>query len=247
MNKIIHGNNIEIMKQLIDEGIKINTIVTSPPYNLKGFKEGNIKPGGWHSHIEYDNFDDNLPEEEYQRQQIEFLNICYDLIPDNGSMFYNHKNRRYKNKVSTPYEWILKSKFNIYQEIIWDRQGSPDNNKLYFMDNTEKIFWLTKIKPKTFRNQLEKRFKINIWSIHPGKKEYNHPAPYPTQIPLNCILMTTEEGDTVLDPYVGSGSTIEACIKTKRNYLGIDISEKYVIMTEERNNIIKGKKLRELF
>ena len=96
--------------KLIDDK-SIDLVITSPPYNL-----GNTHHTGNKRHYTYD---DNFPEEIYQKNQIETLNECYRILKPNGSMFYNHKNRIKKGIQITPYEWLLKSKFVIKQEIVW--------------------------------------------------------------------------------------------------------------------------------
>ena len=82
------GNCIELASQLEDNSI--NVTVTSPPYNKRGVG------GGLFRKIEYDTFDDTLPEEVYQEQQIELLNTLYNKTVDGGSLFYNHKVRYLK-------------------------------------------------------------------------------------------------------------------------------------------------------
>ena len=79
------GDCIELAKGLEDNSI--NCTVTSPPYNKRGVG------GGLFRKIEYDTFDDTLPEVDYQVQQIELLNILYDKTAEGGSLFYNHKVR----------------------------------------------------------------------------------------------------------------------------------------------------------
>ena len=68
-----------------------------------------------------------------------------------------------------------------------------------------------------------------------------HPAPFPIELPLNCIKACTDETDTVLDPFMGSGTTALACEQLKRNWIGIEISKKYCDMTI---SMVKGLKER---
>ena len=79
------GNCINLALELEDESI--DCTVTSPPYNKCGVG------GGLFRKIEYAAFDDTLPEDEYQEQQIELLDILFDKTKEGGSLFYNHKVR----------------------------------------------------------------------------------------------------------------------------------------------------------
>ena len=75
----------------------------------------------------------------------------------------------------------------------------------------------------------------SIWSFNTeSAKRVNHPAPFPVELPQRCIEMYTFVGDVVLDPFLGSGSTAIAAIRTGRRYVGVDISEEYCQIAETR-------------
>jgi site-specific DNA-methyltransferase (adenine-specific) len=67
-----------------------------------------------------------------------------------------------------------------------------------------------------------------------NQKDIGHPAMFPVELPIRCIKMLSYIGATVLDPFFGSGSTGVACKMLKRNYIGIDISEKYCEIAKNR-------------
>ena len=71
-------------------------------------------------------------------------------------------------------------------------------------------------------------------------KEVGHPAAFPLQLPERCIKLFTYEGDIILDPFMGSGTTAIAAIKAERNYIGFEISPKYYKIAQERINIEKS-------
>ena len=116
LNKIYCCDVLEGLKQLDDESIDL--IITSPPYNKAGFNgvhKRDTKNDFWNKTIDYggDVNIDNMPEDEYEKWQVEFLNECFRVLKKDGSMFYNHKNRVKNNSVSFPSEWICKSNFII--------------------------------------------------------------------------------------------------------------------------------------
>lgn len=174
-----------------------------------------------------------MDEEDYEKWQIQFLNECYRTLKPNGSLFYNHKIRRFEGEAIFP-KWIFDTDFKMYQMIIWDRGGNQDPNKSYLFPNTELIFWLVKDKPKVFKDNAI--YKNEVWRINPSRLKI-HPATFPEEIPLNCILLTTSENDTVLDPFMGSGTTGIVSKKTNRNFIGIEIDETYFNLSKQKIEI----------
>lgn len=240
---LILGDCLNKLKELKDNSIDL--VVTSPPYNKKGLS-GKSKVGNnvWKKfNIDYNEYGDDMNEVEYQLWMIEVLNELYRVIKPNGSIFFNHKPRRYDNKVILPSTFIEKSKLNLYQLIIWNRKNSPNIRKDVLLPNTEHIYWLTKGKPSTYKENLEKQYNTEVWEIS-VEKQKEHPAPFPTQLVKNCINLTTLQNDIVLDPFMGSGTTGEVCVHTNRNFIGIEMDKKYIKISKKRiesaqNTILK--------
>ena len=125
LNKIYCIDVLEGLKQLDDESIDL--IITSPPYNKVGLN-GITKGGNWSKTIDYNGStnNDKMNEEDYQEWQINVLNECYRVLKNDGSLFYNHKNRIHNGEIVSPFAWLFKTPFKIKQELIWDR-GSGHN------------------------------------------------------------------------------------------------------------------------
>ena len=230
---IINKDCIEGMKEMEDNSI--DCIVTSPPYNKKGLL-GKVTPGNqvWGKfQIDYSTYGDDMPEDEYQAWMVEFLNQCHRVIKPDGSIFFNHKPRRYKNRCYLPTDFTSQSDASLYQLIIWDRRNSPNLRDDILVPSTEHIYWFCKDKPKVFRNAVDPAYKGEVWVINPERQK-QHPAPFPPQLVQNCIQLTTKEGDTVLDPFMGSGTTAIVSRNLNRKWIGFDIDEKYCIITNER-------------
>ncbi|MBE0409978.1 MAG: site-specific DNA-methyltransferase, partial [Anaerolineales bacterium] len=80
----------------------------------------------------------------------------------------------------------------------------------------------------------------SVWSINPeSAKQVGHPAPFPVELPYRLIQLYTYQGDVVLDPFMGSGSTAIAAMQSGRNYVGYEIEAKYIRLAEERIDPIK--------
>ena len=84
-------------------------------------------------------------------------------------------------------------------------------------------------------NLNEEDFFTNIWSFGTeSAKRVNHPAPFRVELPYRIIQMFTEEGDLILDPFMGSGSTALACITSNRKYIGYEINSSYLESADRR-------------
>lgn len=221
------GDCLDQMKEI--ESNSISCIVTSPPYNKKGLS-GKVKPGNqvWKKfNIDYDSYGDDLSEKDYHQWMVDVLNEMKRIIKPNGSIFFNHKPRRHNNKVHLPTDFISKSDLNVYQLIIWNRLSSPNIRKDVLLPCTEHIYWLTKGKPKVYKEQISKEFHSEVWVINPDKNT-KHPAPFPKKLVETCVLLTTQENDLCLDPFLGSGTSALVCKNNNRDFIGIEIDPKYI-------------------
>lgn len=231
LNEILIGDTLKVLKNISNSEF-IDMGITSPPYNKK--KVG----GGIFRKIQYENFDDNLKEEDYQEIQILVLNELYRLIKPGGSFFYNHKVRHEKGIMIHPLEWLTKTKWHLRQEIVWNKKSAVEVGGYRFYQVDERIYWL--YKPINKKKLVGKRMEgkdarlSSVWEIIPDRKN-PHPAPFPLVLPLRCILsmLRNEKNCIVIDPYMGSGTTGIASKLLNHNYIGIDNSKEYVKMANE--------------
>lgn len=229
-NNIYIGDVLEVLK-IFDNDV-VDLTITSPPYNKLG-KGGQVVPK-----IKYDTFDDMLPEDVYQKQQIEVLNEIYRITKPGGSIFYNHRCRWVNGIMIHPMEWLGKINWTPRQEIIWDRSITGQLRSWRFYTIDERIYWLYKPTTSFLTTGEEMKSKhakmSSIWRI-PPERNNEHPAPFPLVLPLRIILsMLDEERGLVLDPYMGSGTTAVASKLLGSDYVGIDISENYIKKAQDR-------------
>ena len=223
----------------------IDTILFSPPYNKKGLR-GGVKTSEsiWKgSNIDYETYDDNLPEDEYQAWQIDIVNECYRIIKPTGSIFYQHKIRNWARKGSHPMEWLTKVKTQFYQEIIWHRRSTMAMDERYLFNTTERIYWFCKDKPQVYKQQVAEQYRSDVWDMAPARNN-RHPAPFPQQLAENCILLTTKPGDCVYDPFAGSGTTLAAARQLGRLSIGTEIDPAYIALAQAR---LQPTQFEELF
>jgi site-specific DNA-methyltransferase (adenine-specific) len=239
INEIIQGDVLEVLKNIDNEWVDLG--VTSPPYN-KGLKGGPIV-----KKVEYDVFEDNLPEEEYQKQQIEILDELWRITKPGGSFFYNHRCRWDDGDMLHPITWLSKTKWLVKQEIIWNRKITGNLRGWRFWQTDERVYWLYKPdgKNKIGKELASKHARMTgIWEIMPENKN-PHPAPFPIDLVTRIIYSVLDEdreNKIVIDPYMGSGTTGVCCKLLGCNYIGIDISDNYIQMANERiNNYLEHK------
>lgn len=230
LNKIICGDAVETMKQIPDDSVDL--VVTSPPYNLKnstgnGMKDG--RGGKWANAAlqnGYTHHDDCMPHDKYVKWQKECLTQMMRLIPDTGAIFYNHK-RRVQNGLLQDRQDIV-GEFPVRQIIIWKRKGGLNFNVGYFLPTYEVIYLIAK--PK-FKLAPKANALGDVWEF---TQEMNneHPAAFPVKL-IDRIVSSTN-AKTILDPFMGSGTTAISAINSDRNYIGIEISPEYCKMAETR-------------
>jgi DNA modification methylase len=204
--------------------------VTSPPYNLNKRASG----GGTSTRSYEDWYFDDLPEREYQGWQRMVLSRLLDACE--GSIFYNHRIRyawHSRNKFRTtsslyhPMQWI--ADFPIWCEIVWNRRGTTGHRNGRCAIADERIFQIGK--PHIFNDMGY----TTVWDISPEKSS-DHVCPFPVEIPSRCIAMATNPGDTVIDPFMGSGTTGEAAVTMGRNFVGYEIDGRAFDIACERLN-----------
>lgn len=222
LNEIYQIDVLEGLKVLPDQSIDL--IITSPPYNL-----GNTHHTGLKKHKSYE---DNMKEEQYQKWQIEVLNECFRVLKEGGSMIYNHKNRIKDGIQITPYEWLLKTKFIVKQEIVWVNR-SQNFDKIRFYPFTERVYWLAKNRETKLINNINHYdvFDWNEWKAVGTKGQ--HTRAFPLKM-VKDFLEVFPEARIILDPFMGSGTTAIACKQLNRDFIGFEIDESFVKISKER-------------
>jgi len=227
---------METMKRIPDNSI--NLIITSPPYN--NFRNKRVQKGKedyWkRTVIKYDNFDDEMDEDEYQEWQIKVINECLRILKDDGVLCYNHKNRVFNFEEICPLTWIFKSNASVKQTIIWDRMGMQACNPVRFFRFEEYVYILGK-KGMKYKFNSEFANYNSIWRILPSKNIHDHNATFPEELVKRCIQAFSDKDDLIYDPFMGIGTTAITAKKLNRRFLGSEISEKYCSIA---NSLLKN-------
>jgi len=230
--QLYKGDCLEVMDNLIQQGIKVDAIITDPPYGTTACS--------WDSVIPFD----------------EMWDCCNKLIKNNGAicLFGNEpfsSALRMSNIKHYKYDWIwVKSKSQGFLnakrrplknvEII-----SVFNSKIYFpqglIEGEFNNFRKSKIGKGEDVYGIEKAFGISKFSNYPkttlffkGEPKVVHPTQKPVALMEYLIKTYTNEGDTVLDFTMGSGTTGVACVNTNRKFIGIELDENYFNIAKDR-------------
>jgi len=237
--KLYVGDCIAVMKTKIDDE-SIDLIVTSPPYNCG---------------IKYDNYNDSLPKEKYYRWCKNWLKECYRVLKNNRRIAINvllNKGSSREGREQPVVEFcnlLKKVGFSLNNITLWMDEhrvkhtawGSWKSASAPYIFNPYEVIimaskgkWERKDRGVSDITRDEfMEWVTGRWRFNPEHRRLN-PAPFPEELPKRCIKLLSYVGDTVLDPFVGSGTTCVAAKKLNRNCIGIDISKKYINIAKKR-------------
>jgi len=220
---IYHADNREVLDGLRDVGV----VLTSPPYNLNG--DGHQTGGKgkeWTALGDgYDDHADNMPHAEYVVWQQEVLSACWRTLRHDGAIFYNHKPRIAGERVRLPLECIPDD-IPLRQIITWDRGSGFCRNRTHYVPAYEWVLLLAKPSFRTTTRSID-----DVWRI-PFETGGDHPAPFPLRLATTAIGST--DAALILDPFMGSGTTLRAAKDLGRKAIGIELSERYCEIAAKR-------------
>ena len=231
---IYHGRAEDVLPSLSG----IACIVTSPPYNTLGSRipdrpTGMHKNSGWLAKVSAVGYADDMDETTYSSWQANLADMMANATTPNASMFYNHKLRYRDRVILHPIDIVRQfPRWDLRQEIVWDRPGSVAFNAQMFAPSDERIYWMVRSGGTHHWNQDAAKL-MSVWRMTPATGS-KHPAPFPVDLPSRCIAATTATGDTVLDPFSGSGTTAYAAKRLGRNAIGIEADERWCEMSAIR-------------
>lgn len=228
--KIIQGDAIQLLKDMEPESIDL--IFADPPYNLSGKDHLTCKNGKMTvcDKGEWDQIDDI---HEFNRKWVEG---CIRVLKDDGTIWisgtlHNH-----------PSIGVTLKKLNLWiiNDIIWYKpNASPLLQKNRFAPSTELIWVASKSKKYYFNYDMARclnngKQMRNLWELSAERHKTTHPTEKPEKLLERIVLIGSEEGDTVLDPFMGSGTTGVVAKQLNRNFIGIEIDSAYFKIAKER-------------
>ena len=247
LNKIIHGS-CEQMTDLPDNSVHL--MITSPPYNVS--KE----------------YDDDLSLSEYLNLLKNAFSETYRVLVNGGRACINVANLGRKPYIPLSdniSKMMIEIGFNMRGEIIWNKAASASPSTAWgswqsaanptLRDIHEYILVFSKgvYKRERQNDELEKRkntiskeqfmeWTKSIWTMNAeSARRIGHPAPFPEELPYRLIQLYSFTNDIILDPFIGSGTTGVAALKSDRFYFGYDTDIEYIKLAEKRLEPLKSQ------
>lgn len=238
-NITIINDDVLTTKSIDSESIDL--IVTSPPYNVD---------------IQYNSHKDDVSYSDYLEFSNLWLKQCFDWLRQDGRLCLNvplDKNKGGQQSVGADFTSIAKSiGYKYHSTIIWN-EGNISRRTAwgswmsasapFVIAPVELIIILYKENWKKTSGSKQSditrdefmNWTNGLWTFNgESKKKIGHPAPFPLELPKRCIKLFSFVGDAVLDPFLGSGTSLIAAAMLNRKAIGIDIDTKYCKLAEKR-------------
>lgn len=237
--QMVHGDSFKILPKMKPESIDM--IFADPPYFLsndgitcKGGKMVSVNKGSW---------DEGKSTDEKHKFNRKWIRLCKRVLKPNGSIWISGT----LHNIYSIGMALEQEGFKIINNITWQKTNPPPNLACRcFTHSTETILWAKKNDKKSrhfFNYELMKeqnggKQMKDVWTgslTKPSeKKEGKHPTQKPEYLLERIILASTNEGDVVLDPFSGSGTTGVVANKLGREFIGIENEEEYIELMVRR-------------
>lgn len=247
--QLLLGDSFSLLKKIPEKSIGM--IFADPPYflsnggiSVQSGKMVSVNKAAW---------DMGMKTEDKLKYNRRWIKECKRVLKDDGTIWISGTMHNiYYVGVALELEG-----FSIINNITWQKTNPPPNiSTRAFTHSTETILWARKqLTPKKKGKHLfnyQDMKEINggkqmkdVWQFSLTPKREKQAGNFPTQKPLalleRIILSSTKEGDLILDPFNGSGTTGIATYSLNRRYIGIDLEKEYLELTKTRYNIIKDQ------
>jgi site-specific DNA-methyltransferase (adenine-specific) len=232
--------NADILKIDTIERDSVDLTVTSPPYDVD---------------VKYQSYDDSVPYDLYLEFTRKWLTKVRELAKPDGRLCLNiplDKNKGGQQSVCADITTIAKEAgWKYHSTIIWNEQNISRRTAWgswmsasapYVIAPVEAILVMYKSrweKTRGGKSDITRdefiEWTNGVWNFSGERKSrVGHPAPFPVELPRRCIKLFSFQEDVVLDPFLGSGTTLVACLQTGRIGIGVEINERYCRLAIKR-------------
>lgn len=246
--KLLHGDALTLLKKIPNKSIDM--IFADPPYFLSG--EGISCSGGKMVSVKKGDWDEKIDICKKHKFNRKWIKLCYDLLKDDGTIWISGT----MHNIYSIGMALEEEGFKIINNITWKKLNPPPNISCRaFVHSTETILWakkdIKKAKHKFNYNLMKqlnggKQMK-DVWETSLTKPSEKKCGKHPTQKPIELleriILSSTDEGDLILDPFNGSGTTGIVASNLNRKYIGIEQEKEYLDLTIRRKENENDKRL----
>jgi site-specific DNA-methyltransferase (adenine-specific) len=236
------GNCLEVLETIATNHSNgyFDMIFADPPYFLSN--GGITCHAGKMVKVDKGHWDKSQGAEQNHEFNLAWLALCQRALKPNGTIWVSGTSHVI---FSVGYA-MQQLGFKILNDITWEKPNPPPNLSCrYFTHSTETVLWAAKAKKskhlfhyKAMRELAGGKQMKSVWRLSaPGRDEKQlgkHPTQKPVALVERCILASTNQRDLVLDPFMGSGTTAIACLKSGRRFEGIELDPKYVDLAKKR-------------
>ena len=227
INKIYNMDCLDGMRLMKEQGIKADCIITDPPYGI------NYLSPRTDNHHTLKN--DGLTE--WTQEMPKWLKAMKEVIADSGCCCCCCGGGG-KTPVTAMFTMEAIKHFNLIQTLVWEKTIGLGWR---YRPQYENIVILSKDKDNyAFYDTTQKCGNIIKCQQYIPQKG-DHPTQKPLELIYKLLKIHTKEGDLVLDPFMGSGTTAVACYKLNRRYIGFELDEEYFNIANERIDAVKAQ------
>lgn len=236
---LFHGDALDILKKIKPKSIDM--IFADPPYFLSG--NGITCSGGKMVSVKKGAWDEKIDIKEKHKFNKKWIRLCKRVLKDNGTIWISGT----MHNIYSIGMALEEEGFRIINNITWRKTNPPPNISCRaFTHSTETILWAKKdIKNAKHKFNYNLMKELNggtqmkdVWETSltkpSEKKQGKHPTQKPIELLEKIILASTEEGDLILDPFNGSGTTGIVANRLNRKYIGIELEKEYLELTIRR-------------
>ena len=253
-NNLYLGDNIDILQELYTKnGEFVDMIFADPPYFLSN--DGFTCQNGKMVKVNKGEWDKSKGAEENHKYNLAWLSACQKVLKKDGTIWISGT----QHNIFDIGFALQQLGFKILNMITWEKPNpAPNLSCRYFTHSTELLIWAGKSEKSkhTFNYDLMreenggKQMK-SVWTFTSPKNSEKTFGKHPTQKPLDLlnriIKASTNEGDVVLDPFLGSGTTAVSCVLNNRKYIGIEKEREYFELAKKRVEDAEKKLKNDLF
>lgn len=237
--ELLHGDALLLLKKIKPQSVDM--IFADPPYFLSG--DGITCSAGKMVSVKKGKWDEKIGIKEKHNFNKKWIRACKQVLKDDGTIWISGT----MHNIYSIGMALEEEEFKIINNITWKKLNPPPNISCRaFVHSTETILWAKKdIKKAKHKFNYSLMKKLNdgkqmkdVWETTLTKPSEKKCGKHPTQKPIaileKIILASTDEGDLILDPFNGSGTTGIVASKLKRKYIGIDKEKEYLDLTIRR-------------
>lgn len=241
---LLHGDCMQRLAEVADGSVR--AIFADPPYflsnggiSVQSGKQVCVDKGDWDK--------GGTPEHIYEFNR-QWLSLCRSKLTEDGTIWISGTH----HNIHVVMRCLQELGYKVLNTITWQKTDPPPNLSCrYFNFSTELIIWARKSvkKPHKFNYEVMKalnggRQMTDVWRIPAVSKYEKNCGKHPTQKPLRVlyrvILASTDEGDTILDPFAGAATTGIAANLLGRKFIGIEQETDYIVLAEKRKREIES-------